>query len=113
MRDFGLGVVYDSFRWHVAIHHSEGVRFRRPRNVVYRTLLVWERIRVKVILDEGLLTKLNPRIETSIGAEQVQCRLTVVVLICLVDFSLSKYDQASAVIVPLELDLIALEEVLL
>lgn len=59
------------------------------------------------------LTQLNPRVEGAIGTQNVHVRLAVVALVGLVDLGLSKDNHARAQLVPLELDLVALEEGLL
>lgn len=56
---------------------------------------------------------MNPGIKSSIGAKKIERRLAVVILVCLVDFRLSKDDKAGAMVVPLKLNLVTFEEVLL
>lgn len=58
-------------------------------------------------------TKINTRVECTAGAEQVQGRFAVITLTSAVHLSLRKHDQGSSRSVPLQLDLIALEEALL
>ncbi len=58
-------------------------------------------------------TQIDPRIKTTIGTEQIQGSLSVVALASLVDLCLRQHNQRTTVVVPLELDLITFEEVLL
>jgi hypothetical protein len=59
------------------------------------------------------ITEFNPRVKAPVSAEEIECCLAVVVLVGFVNFGLGKDDQAGAAVVPFELDLVALEEVLL
>jgi hypothetical protein len=58
-------------------------------------------------------TKVDPRVKATIGAEQVHSRLAIIALACLVNFGLRQHNEAGSVVVPLELNLVAFEEVLL
>ncbi|KAG9938375.1 eukaryotic translation initiation factor 2A, partial [Aureobasidium melanogenum] len=82
---------------HVAIDDTEFLGVGRPGDVVNRTILV-----------QG-----NARVKSAAGAKNVHVGLAVVTLVGLVDIGLGQDDQASTLVVPLELDLIGLEEGLL
>ena len=84
-------------RRHVTVNHTELFAIRRPSNIVDGTLLV----------------ELNSGIESTTGAQDVQVGLAVVALVALVDLGLCKHNHAGALVVPVELDLVALEERLL
>lgn len=59
-------------------------------------------------------TEIDPRIEASIYTEQIQrCLAIVVAFPGLVDLGLSQHNQTCTFIVPLQLDLVAFEKVLL
>lgn len=58
-------------------------------------------------------TKFDPGVETAAGTEQVKRRLSIITLARPVDISLGKHKQGCSLRVPLQLDLIALEETLL
>ena len=59
------------------------------------------------------ITEFNPGVKASVCAEEIERCLAVVVFVCFVHFRLGKDDQAGAAVVPFELNLVALEEVLL
>ena len=59
------------------------------------------------------LTKVNPRVEHAVSAQKVESRLPVVTLSTSVDISLGEDNDMSSGVVPLELNLVALEERLL
>ena len=59
------------------------------------------------------LTQLYSRVESPVGTEQVQGGLAIVTLARPVDLRLRKDEQGGSLGVPLELDLVALEEALL
>lgn len=83
--------------WHVTIHNTKLFRVWRPRNVVDRTLLVQR--------DAG--------VEGTGGAEKIQGSFTIIALSGAVNVGLCQDNQAGAVLVPLQLDLVTLEECLL
>lgn len=58
-------------------------------------------------------TKVDPRVEASVCAEKIQRGLSIITFASFVNFCLRKHNQGSAVIVPLQLDLVPLEKVLL
>jgi hypothetical protein len=84
-------------RRHVAVNHTELFAVRRPSNIV----------------DGALLVELNSRIESTAGAQDVQVGFAVVTLVALVDLGLRKHNHAGALVVPVELNLVSLEESLL
>src|SRR5436305_13406476 len=59
------------------------------------------------------ITEFNPGVKASVCAEEIERCLAIVVFVCFVHFRLGKDDQAGAAVVPFELNLVALEEVLL
>lgn len=62
---------------------------------------------------EEKLTQFHTRVKATAGAEQVQSRFSVVTLASPVNLSLRKHKQSSSMSVPLQLDLVTLEEALL
>lgn len=82
---------------HVSVHHSKLFGVGGPRHVMNWTLLV----------------KSYPRIKSTTCAQHVECSLSVVTLACLVDLCLRKNNQGGTQLIPLQLDLVALEEGLL
>lgn len=60
-----------------------------------------------------MLTKVDPRVKGTSGAEQIESSFAVVTLAGLVDLGLRKDNQGCAGVVPLQLHLVALEEGLL
>lgn len=58
-------------------------------------------------------TQINPRIKAAIGAQEIQGCFAVVRFARSVDLGLSQYDETCTLVVPFELNFIALEEVLL
>lgn len=90
VEDGGLG-------WHVAINDTKLFRVWRPRDVVDRALLIQG--------DTG--------IECASGAQQIQRGLAIVALARAIDLGLGKDQKAGALLVPFQLDLVALEEGLL
>lgn len=56
---------------------------------------------------------MNPGVETPIGTQYVHIGLSIITLICLVDFGLRKDDQACTKLIPLELNLVAFIKCLL
>ena len=59
------------------------------------------------------LTKVNPRIETSTCTEKIESRLSVIALAGLVDFCLGQDNQGGAGVIPLQLDFVTFEKILL
>lgn len=59
------------------------------------------------------LTKIYPGVETSVGTHKIECGLAVIAFPGLVDLGLREYDQAGALIIPLQLHLVTLEKALL
>lgn len=58
-------------------------------------------------------TQSDARVKGTAGAKNVHVGLAIVTLVGLVDIGLGQDDQAGALVVPLELDLVGLEERLL
>ena len=90
VEDGGLG-------GHVAVNHAELLGVGRPRHVV----------------DGALLVKSDTSVERAVGAQEVHVGLAVVALVGLVNLCLRQHNQSSSELVPLELDLVGLEEGLL
>ena len=84
-------------RWHITIDNTKLSGRRRPRDVVDRTLLVQR----------------HASVQSAVGAQQVESRLSVVALARAVHVGLSQDQEAGSPLVPLQLDLVALEEGLL
>lgn len=82
---------------HVAVNDTKLFRVWRPRDVVDRALLIQG--------DTG--------IECASGAQQIQSGLAIVALARAIDLGLGKDQKAGALLVPLQLDLVTLEEGLL
>lgn len=59
------------------------------------------------------LTQLNPGIKTTIRTKNMHGRLAIITLVGFVHISLRKNDQARTRAIPLECDLVSLEESLL
>ena len=64
-------------------------------------------------MDWPLLVKSYASIDGAVGAQQVQGRLSVVTLVRLVHVCLRQHNQARPLPIPLQLDLVTLEEGLL
>ena len=110
----GSNVEYCRLSRHVSVYYAKLLRVRRPGHIMNRPFLVCIKLVVsQYAVYSDNLTKINSRVEASICTEQVQRRLAIVALAGLVDLGLSQYNQACAFIVPLQLNLVALEEVLL
>lgn len=60
-----------------------------------------------------ILTKIDSRVKSAIGTEQVQCGLAVVALTSAVHLGLCQHDNSRAGGIPLELDLVTLEKAFL
>lgn len=64
-------------------------------------------------MDRALLVKSDASVERAVGAQEVHVGLAVVALVGLVNLCLCQHNQSSSELVPLELDLVGLEESLL
>lgn len=64
-------------------------------------------------MDGTLLIELNPGVELAVCAQYVHVGLAVIALVRFVDLGRSQDNNASAILIPLELDLVSFEEVLL
>lgn len=95
----GDGAVVEDggLRGHVAVYDTELLGVGGPRHVV----------------DRALLVKSDASVERAVGAQEVHVGLAVVALVGLVNLCLRQHNQSSSELVPLELDLVGLEEGLL
>lgn len=82
---------------HVSVDDRKAVRFGRPADIVDRSFFI----------------EVDSRVESTVRAQQVHGCFAVIALPGLVDLGLRQDDECGACIVPLELDLVTLEEVLL
>lgn len=92
----GLVVEDDSLSGHVTVDDTKLVRPRVPAEV----------------MDGSLLVERDAALEATSEGEQVEVGLSVVVLVSLVDVGLSEEEDHGSGLVPLDADLVGLEEVL-
>lgn len=64
-------------------------------------------------MDRAVFVQFDAGVEASIGAQNIECCLAVVAFPSLVDFRLGQDNEGGAIVVPLELNFIAFEEILL
>lgn len=64
-------------------------------------------------MNRTVLVEVDAGVEATTGAEDVHVGLSIITLVGLIDVGLCEDDDAGAVVVPFELDLVALEEGLL
>lgn len=64
-------------------------------------------------MNGAFFIEINSGVERAVRAQQIHCCFSIVALSGLVDLCLCQDDQVGAGIIPLELNLVALEEVLL
>lgn len=82
---------------HVPVHDTKLARIGRPCN----------------IMDRAFLVQGHASIERAIRAEEIQRRLAIVALSGAIDIGLCEDENAGAALIPLELNLVALEKGLL
>ena len=97
MYRFSSCIEDDRLRGHVTVDDREAVRFWGPGNIVDRSIFI----------------EVNSGVESTVRAQQIHCCLSIITFAGLVDLCLCQDDQGGACIIPLKLNLVALEEVLL